>query len=57
MEFCNDWDNLEETAVSLLADNKQLSLLDQEETYAITSGRHVSTDQNQWLYCMGKPQT
>ena len=57
MEFCNDWDNLEETAVSLLADNKQLSLLDQEETYAITSGRHVSTDQNQWLYGMGKPQT
>ena len=57
MEFCNDWDNLEETAVSLLADNKQPSLLDQEETYAITSGRHVSTDQNQWLYGMGKPQT
>ena len=57
MEFCNDWDNLEETAVSLLAGNKQPSLLDQEETYAITSGRHVSTDQNQWLYGMGKPQT
>ena len=57
MEFCNDWDNLEETAVSSLASNKQPSLLDQEETYAITSGRHVSTDQNQWLYGMGKPQT
>ena len=57
MEFCNDWDNLEETAVSSLAGNKQPSLQDQEETYAITSGRHVSTDQNQWLYGMGKPQT
>ena len=57
MEFCDDWDNLEETAVSLLAGNKQPSLLDQEETYATTSGRHVSTDQNKWLYCMGKPQT
>ena len=57
MEFCNDWDNLEETAVSSLTGNKQPSLLDQEETYAITSGRHVSTDQNQWLYGMGKPQT
>lgn len=43
--------------MNLLAGNKQPSLLDQEETYAITSGRHVSTDQNQWLYCMGKPQT
>ena len=57
MEFCDDWDNLEETAVSLLAGNKQPSLLDQEETHATTSGRHVSTDQNKWLYCMGKPQT
>ena len=43
--------------MSSLADNKQPSLLDQEETYAITFGRHVSTDQNQWLYGMGKPQT